>query len=95
MNYKDSEEFTSAIENVMNIATSKKKKLREIKCVQLVDLLSVRALMTFPSADKLLLMFLASSRRMPVTSLLLTFSDPARSTRFSRPTCSPESSDED
>ena len=38
---------------------------------------SVRALMTIPSADRDLLIFLASSRVWPVAPVFSTFSDPA------------------
>ena len=46
---------------------------------------SVNALMTIPSADKLLLIFLASSSVWPLAPVFPTFSDPARSTRYRLP----------
>ena len=46
---------------------------------------SVNELMTFPNADKDLLIFLASSRVCPVAPVFPTFSEPARSTRKSCP----------
>ena len=49
-------------------------------------LLSVNALMTFPSADRDLLIFLASSRFWPEAPVLPTFSEPAKSTNASLPT---------
>ena len=49
------------------------------------DVPSVRELITFPSAERDLLIFLASSRVWPVAPVLPTFSDPARSTRKSCP----------
>lgn len=44
-------------------------------------LLSVRALITMPSADNDLLIFFASSNVWPEAPVFPTFSDPARSTR--------------
>ena len=49
------------------------------------EVLSVSALMTFPNAERDLLIFLASSRVCPVAPVLPTFSLPARSTRKSCP----------
>ena len=46
---------------------------------------SVKALMTIPSADKLLLIFLASSSVCPLAPVFPTFSEPARSTRYRLP----------
>ena len=55
------------------------------------DLPSTRALMTFPSAERDKLIFVASFRRSPVACVFDCLSLPARSTRFSLPTvmCSP------
>ena len=47
-----------------------------------VDRPSVSALITLPSADRLLLMFLASSSCWPFTPVFPTFSLPAKSTRY-------------
>mmetsp|Transcript_2658 Transcript_2658/g.5527 ORF Transcript_2658/g.5527 Transcript_2658/m.5527 type:complete len:331 (+) Transcript_2658:904-1896(+) len=51
-----------------------------------LPLVSVRAEMTFPSADRLWLIFLDSSSLWPVAPERRTRSEPARSTRFSLPT---------
>ena len=48
--------------------------------------LSVSALMTLPSVVKLLLIILASSRVYPAAPVFEIFSEPAKSTRYSRPT---------
>ena len=45
----------------------------------------VRALITLPRADKDLLIILASSRFCPVTSVLLIFSEPAKSQQYNFP----------
>ncbi len=50
---------------------------------------SVRVMMTRPSAERDLLMFLASSRTEPSAPVLETFSEPARSTRYSLPVLTP------
>ena len=50
-----------------------------------LDLLSVRAFITFPKADKDLFIILASSRVVPFASVFSTFSDPARSQQYSFP----------
>ena len=49
-------------------------------------LTSVSAAMTLPSQDSDWLIFFDSSSRSPVAPVILTLSDPARSTRFSLPT---------
>lgn len=49
------------------------------------DVPSVSELMTFPKAERDLLIFLASSRVCPVAPVFPTFSLPARSTRKSWP----------
>jgi len=46
---------------------------------------SVKALMTFPKADRLLLIILASSRVDPFASVFSTFSEPAKSQQKSLP----------
>lgn len=46
---------------------------------------SVKALMTIPSADNDLLIFLASSKVWPEAPVFPTFSEPARSTRYRFP----------
>jgi len=46
---------------------------------------SVKALMTFPRADRLLLIILASSRVDPFASVFSTFSEPAKSQQKSLP----------
>lgn len=48
-------------------------------------LLSVNALITFPSADSDLLIIFASSRVYPAASVFSTFSDPAKSQQKSFP----------
>ena len=49
------------------------------------DFLSVSANMTFPKADKDLLMFFASSSLFPSAPVFPTFSLPARSTKYNFP----------
>jgi len=46
---------------------------------------SVRPLITFPSADKLLLIILASSKVWPWASVLPIFSEPAKSQQYILP----------
>ena len=48
-------------------------------------LAEVKALITFPKQDNDLLIIFASSNYCPVTLVLLTFSDPARSTKNNLP----------
>jgi hypothetical protein len=50
-----------------------------------VAFLSVRALMTFPSVVKLLLIIFASSSVCPAAPVFDIFSEPAKSTRYSYP----------
>ncbi len=59
----------------------------QIKIVTCRPRASVRAAMTLPRADSDWLIFLLSSSRRPVAPVSRTRSDPARSTRFSLPTC--------